>query len=105
MKRNQVIAAMNALPEDCDVEFGVIPLEKQVEMMTFMANFLTLASMYKGTNYDPEQRREALVDIFKKLGYGKEAAYVVVSSAAEFDKRFKEASDNCMQSLARLAMQ
>lgn len=105
MKRNQVIAVMNALPEDCDVEFGVIPLEKQVEMMTFMANFLALASRYKGTNYDPEQRREALVDIFEKLGYGKEAAYVVVSSAAEFDKRFKEASDNCMQSLARLAMQ
>ena len=67
MKRNQIIAAMNALPEDCDVEFGVIPLEK--------------------------------------LGYGKEAAYVIVSSAVEFDKRFKEASDNCMQSLARLAMQ
>lgn len=38
MKRNQEIAAMNALPEDCEVEFNIIPSDRQVEMMTFMAN-------------------------------------------------------------------
>lgn len=105
MKRNQIIAAMNALPEDCEMEFDIIPLDRQVEMVTFMANFLALASKYKGTNYEPECWHEALVDIFEKLGLGKEAAYMVVSFATEYDKRIEEANDNCMQSLAKLAMQ
>lgn len=105
MKRNQIIAAMNTLPEDCEVEFNIIPLDRQVEMMTFMANFLTLASKARGENYEPGQWHTALVDVFSKLGLGKEASYLVLKSAADFDNRVEEANGNAMQSLAKLAMQ
>lgn len=104
MKRNQIIAAMNALPEDCEVEFSIIPLDRQVEMMTFMADFLTLASMASGENYEPEQWHTALVDVFSRLGLGKEASYLVLKSAADFDNRVEEANGNAMQNLAKLAM-
>ena len=105
MKRNQVIAAMNALPEDCEAEFSIIPLDRQVEMMTFMADFLTLASEASGKNYEPGQWHTALVDVFSRLGLGKEASYLVLKSAADFDNRVEEANGNAMQSIAELAMQ
>lgn len=105
MKRNQVIAAMNALPEDCEAEFNIIPLYRQVEMMTFMADFLTLASEARGENYEPGQWHTALVDVFSRLGLGKEASYLVLKSAADFDNRVEEANGNAVQSLAKLAMQ
>lgn len=105
MKRNQIIAAMNTLPEDCEAEFGIIPLDRQVEMMTFMADFLTLASMARGEDYETGQWHTALVDVFSRLGLGKEASYLVLKSAADFDNRVEEANGNAMQSLAKLAMQ
>lgn len=105
MKRNQIIAAMNALPEDCEVEFSIIMLDRQVEMMTFMTDFLTLASMAMSENYEPGQWHTALVDVFSRLGLGKEASYLVLKSAADFDNRVEEANGNAMQSLAKLAMQ
>ena len=105
MKRNQIIAAMNALPEDCEAEFDIIPLDRQVEMMTFMANFLTLASKARGENYEPGQWHTALIDVFSKLGLGKEASYLVFKSAVDFDNRVEESNDNCMQYIAKLAMQ
>lgn len=105
MKRNEVIAAMNALPEDCEAEFSIIPLDRKVEMMTFMADFLTLASEASGENYEPGQWHTAFIDVFSKLGLGKEAFYLVLKSAADFDNRVEEANGNAMQSLARLAMQ
>lgn len=107
MKRNQIIAAMNALPEDCEVEFGIIPLDRQVEMMTFVANFLTLASKARGENYEPGQWHTALIDVFSRLGLGngKEATYLVLKSAADFGNRVEEANGNAMQYLAKLAMQ
>lgn len=105
MKRYQIIAAMNALPEDCEVEFNIIPLDRQVEMMTFMADFLTLASKARGENYEPGQWHTALIDVFSRLGLGKEASYLVLKSAADFDNRVEEANGNAMQYLAKLAMQ
>lgn len=105
MKRNQSIAAMNALPEDCEAELSIIPLDRQVEMMTFMANFLALASKASGENYEPGQWHIALIDVFSRLGLGKEASYVVLKSAADFYNRVEEANGNAMQNLAKLAMQ
>lgn len=105
MKRNQIIAAMNALPEDCEVEFNIIPLDRQVEMMTFMANFLTLASKARGENYEAGQWHTALVDVFSRLGLGKEAFYLVLKSAVDYDNHAEETNGNAMQFLAKLAMQ
>lgn len=105
MKRNQVIAAMNALPEDCEAEFSIIPLDRQVEMMTFMANFLALASKARGENYEPGQWHTALIDVFSRLGLGNEASYLVLKSAVDSDNHVEETNGNAMQYLAKLAMQ
>lgn len=104
MKRNQIIAAMNAMPEDCDIEFDVILLERQVEMMSFMSSFLALAGKARGEDYEPGQWNTALVGVFSRLGLGEEAHYLVLKSAVDFGDRVEETNGKAMQSLAKLAM-
>lgn len=108
MKRNQVIAAMNALSEDCDVEFGVITLERQTELMTFMALFLALASYSHEENhepYEPGQWYTAIIDVFSRLDMEPESKALVLQSAIIFKDKMIELDGNNMQSLAKLAMQ
>lgn len=73
--------------------------------MTFIADFLTLARKAMGENYEPGQWHTALIDVFSRLGLGKEASYLVLKSAADFYNRVEEANGKTMQSLAKLAMQ
>lgn len=100
MKRNQIIAAMNALPEDCDIEFDVTLLERQADMMSFMSSFLALAGKARGEDYEPGQWNTALVGVFSRLGLGEEA----LKSAVDFGNRVEETNGNATQSLAKLAM-
>lgn len=104
MKRNQVIAAMQALPEDCDVDFDVIPLDKSVEMMSALSAFITLAGERFDTEYEIEELPLALVDVFSRLGLGVEALTLYVQSKNEHKQLSSEANDRAMRHLAKLAM-
>lgn len=104
MKRNQVIAAMQALPEDCDAEFNVLPLDKSVEIMSMLSIFLALAEERFDTEYEVEDWPLAIVDVFSRLDLGVEALALYVQSKTVQEQRVSEANDQAMRRLAKLAM-
>lgn len=70
MKRNQVIAAMQALPEDCDIEFSVMPREKMVDITSAQSNFIFLARKTIKKNYEISDWPFALFDVFSEFKPG-----------------------------------
>lgn len=105
MKRNQIIAAMNMLPEDCDVDFGLATTIRQVELASMMSVFMALASIYKQKTYELEEWPTALNDVFSSLGLEKEAKAALASTVVRFDRRIKEMDDSAIDWLAKLAME
>ena len=104
MKRNQIIAAMQALPEDCDIEFSVMPREKMVEVTAAQSNFIFLARKTLKKDYQILDWPDALVDVFSELGQGDQAKAVLISTAVDFHKRERAIDEAAFESLAKLAM-
>lgn len=104
MKRNQVIAAMQALPEDCDIEFSVMPREKMVDITSAQSNFIFLACKTLKKDYEISDWPFALFDVFSELGQGDQAKAVLMSTAVDFNRREQAIDAAAFESLAKLAM-
>lgn len=104
MKRNQVIAAMQALPEDCDAEFAVVEREKMIDIIFAKSNFILLASEVCRKDYQIDDWRGVLVDVFSMLGQRDKAKAVVCATAIEFNKMGQTIDEVIFDSIAKLAM-